>query len=217
MTNLMKLIETSKIISTVFDFQMKSSQKKGIRILLIIIRVLLLILSGIFLFYLHLAIYILYLFTFFTSLPGKLVKKVRMDSLGFDPENKWLFNLSYLLLYAFVLPFEFMYIFMTYIIVVLSFFTDCFTWVLTLGNTKLNCTKISMSDDNSIENVVDNYNILSILLTFITVVAFGLLNILFFITPLILQWTIVSVLLLGINAIFYHLTRLHKNPEVKVE
>lgn len=217
MTNLMKLVETSKLLSTVFDFQMKSSQKKGIRILLIIIRVLLLLISGIFLFYIHLAIYILYLFTFFTSLPGKLVKKVRMDSLGFDPENKWLFNLSYLLLYAFVLPFEFMYIFMTYTIVVLSFFTDSFTWILTLGNTKLNCTTISLSEDNKVETVVGNYNILSILLTFITVIGFVLLNVLLFITPLILQWVIVSVLLLAINALFYHLTRLHKNPEVKTE
>lgn len=217
MTHLLKLIESSKIISVVFNFHLNPSQNKGIRILSIIVRGLLLLFTGIFLFFMHLSITILYLLTFFTSLPGKLVKKVRMDSLGFDSENKWLFNLSYLLLYAFVLPFEFFFIFISYLIVVLSFVTDCFTWVLTLGQTKLDCTKISMNEDKNVDCVVNNYDILSIVLILITVVGFGLLNILFYITPSILQWIIISFIMVGINALYYQLPRLHKNPEAKIE
>lgn len=207
MTSLMKLLETSKSLSLIFDFRKKDTTNKP-SILLLIIRIVLLLVLGIFVLLLHLGIYLLYLWMFFTSMPGKLVKKVRMESLGYDPDNKWLFNLSYLLLYIFVLPFELMYILVNYSIVVSSFITDCLVWILTLGKTKLTNTNLAMNEDIQLNKEIHNVDVLSIIMTVISFVAFNgfiaLLAGIGDIDSVLLQWLIASVAVLGLNFLFYH-------------
>lgn len=217
MTNLFKLIETSKTLSLIFDFLDKNDKNKRQHVLIIIFRVILLLAIGIFALFLHIAIYILYLWMFFTSIPGKLVKKIRMDSLGFDNSNKWLFNLSYLLLYIFVLPFEFTYIFVNYSTVVLSFFTDCLTWILTFGKTKLTNTNLSINDQDTVNPDIQNKDIISILVTVLSVFAFiTFIGGLYALDSFVLQWLASSVIALGISGLYYYLFCFRKN-KTKVE
>lgn len=212
MTNLNKLIETSKTLSLIFDFLDKNDKNKRQHVLIIIFRVILLLAIGIFALFLHIAIYILYLWMFFTSIPGKLVKKIRMDSLGFDNSNKWLFNLSYLLLYIFVLPFEFTYIFVNYSTVVLSFFTDCLTWILTFGKTKLTNTILSINDQDTVNPDIQNKDIISILVTVLSVFAFiTFIGGLYALDSFVLQWLASSVIALGISGLYYYLFCFRKN------
>ncbi len=205
MTNLFKLIESSKTLSLIFDFLDKNNKNKHQHFLIIIVRVILLLAIGIFVLFAHIAIYFLYLWMFFTSIPGKLVKKIRMDSLGYDASNKWLFNLSYLLLYVFVLPFEFIYIFVNYSTIVLSFFTDCLTWILTFGKTKLTNTNIAITEQENVNPNIKNKDIISILITAVSVFAFvTFIGGLYALDSFILQWLASSAISLIICGLYYY-------------
>lgn len=204
MTSLLKLVETSKTLSSIFDFRIIDSQKKYLSIVLIIIRVILLVIFGMFVLMLQVVLSFLYLQMFFTSLPGTLVKKTRMESLGYDSSNKWLFNISYLMLYLFVLIFEFAYIFINYLIVILSFTIDCVIWILTLGKTKLDDTQLSLNDKNFIERVVKNIDIFAIILTFVSILVFYFLGELIVPRDInFVSWLYLSAIVMGLNTLFY--------------
>ena len=205
MTSLLKLVETSKTLSSIFDFRIEGSQKKYLSIILIIIRVILLLTFGVIVLLLQAILYFLYLQMFFTSLPGTLVKKTRMESLGYDSSNKWLFNISYLMLYFFVLIFEFAYIFINYLIVILSFVIDCMIWILTLGKTKLDNTQLSLNDKNYIGRVVRNIDILAIVLTFVSILIFYLFSEINLFNRDIdfLSWLSMTIPVIVINILFY--------------
>ena len=215
MTSLFKLVETSKTLSSIFDFRIDKSQKLYLSIILIIIRAILMATVGMIVLLLQVFLYFLYLQMFFTSLPGNLVKKIRMESLGYDESNKWLFNISYLMLYSAVLIFEFAYIFVNFLIVILSFVIDCLIWVLTLGKAKLLDTKLSLGDKTNISQSVGNIDILAIILTFVSIPLFILIGEL--IIPMdidFISWTYTSAIILGLNTLFY---MFFYNTQVKLD
>src|SRR5574344_81953 len=98
-----KIIEVHKRLIHVFDFL---NEFKGINILKSIIRILLLIVFIIPFIVMQVMITIIYVFIFVTSIPSKLVKNVRENAVPYDENNKWLFNLSYLLLYFFFASYQ---------------------------------------------------------------------------------------------------------------
>lgn len=205
MTSLLKLVETSRIFSMIFDFRIKGSRNIYLSVISIFIRAILLITVGLFVILLQVFLYFLYLNMFFTALPGNLVKKIRMESLGYDPSNKWLFNISYLMLYLFVLIFEFAYIFTNYLIVIFSFAIDCFMWVLTLGKTKLNNTQLSLNDKSNVTQNITNTDILAIILTFVSILLFyvlGEINLLNRDLDFV-SWLYMSIPIILINFLFY--------------
>lgn len=214
MASLLKMVETSKALSLIFDFQINDSKKKYISIILIIIRVFFLVTFGVLVILLQSFLYFLYLQMFFTSLPGALVKKTRMESLGYDDSNKWLFNISYLMLYSFVLIFEFLYIFINYLIVILSFVLDCMIWILTLGKTKLVNTKLSLNENNYSSQDVRNIDILAIISTFVSILLFYLLGELNLLNRDLdfVSWLSMSVPIIGLNVLFY---MFFYNPQIK--
>ncbi len=215
MTTLLKLVETSKTLSLIFDFRVNDSRNKSLSIFLIVIRVALLILTGIPVFLLQAIIYVLYLQMFFTSLPGKLVQKTRLESLGYDDSNKWLFNISYLMLYLFVLIFEFAYIVINYLIVVLSFIMDCLIWILTLGQTKLVNTELSLNDKGYLDQSVENIDILAIMLTFVSLLLFNYIGEILLDTDItFVSWLYLSAIVMGLNTLFYILVYMPKKAQI---
>jgi hypothetical protein len=205
MTSLLKLVETSRIFSMIFDFRIKCSRNIYLSVISILIRAILLITVGLFVILLQVFLYFLYLNMFFTALPGNLVKKIRIESLGYDSSNKWLFNISYLMLYLFVLIFEFAYIFTNYLIVIFSFVIDCFMWVLTLGKTKLNNTQLSLNDKSNVTQNITNTDILAIILTFVSILLFyvlGEINLLNSDLDFV-SWLYMSIPIILINFLFY--------------
>lgn len=82
MANLLKLVETSRTLSSIFDFRINDSRKMYLSIILIIIRAILLVTFGILVLLLQAFLYFLYLQMFFTSLPGTLVKKLEWSHLA---------------------------------------------------------------------------------------------------------------------------------------
>ena len=220
MTSLLKLVETSRTFSMIFDFRIKDSKNVLLFIISIIIRVMLLSTIGILVLLLQVFLYFLYLNMFFTSLPGTLVKKIRMESLGYDPSNKWLFNISYLMLYLFVLIFEFGYIFTNYLIVICSFVMDCLMWILTLGKTKLSNTDLSLDDKNLTNCNVNNLDIFAIILTFVSILIFYLLGEINLLnTDLnLVSWLLMYVPILVLNLLFYLLLYFPKlDPTTKLQ
>lgn len=128
-----------------------------------------------------------------------------MESLGYDESNKWLFNISYLMLYSFVLIFEFAYIFINYLIVILSFVMDCLIWILTLGKTKLANTNLSLNDKTYTSQDVRNIDILAIISTFVSILVFYLLGELnIFNRDLdFVSWLSMTIPVTGFNVLFY--------------
>lgn len=222
MTNLYKLVQASKLLSSIFDFRLDHSRNKILSILIIIIRVILFVPIGIVVLLLQAFLYLNYLNMFFTSVPGTLVKRVRMDALGYDESNKWLFNLSYLLLYLFVLIFELAHIVIIYMTLILSFTIDCFMWVLTLGETKLNNTELSLTSKVNKSEKVRNIDIVTILFTLISIVVF-IVFVDFFIVSTndqMIAWVYSSLIVLALNVLFYkffYKNRVKPNAKLKIE
>jgi hypothetical protein len=158
---------------------------------------------------------------FFTSIPGTLVKKIRMDSLGYDESNKWLFNISYLMLYLFVLVFELAYIIINYWTIILSFIIDCLMWILTFGKTQLVNTDLSLNDKIVQPVTVKNVDIVTILFTLFSIVLFSyVLDSLNISVDFIATWMFSSFIVLVVNVLYYrffYIRRVKSSTKLQTE
>lgn len=204
MTSLFKLVQASKSLSSVFVFRFDYSPNKFLSFLIIILRVIFFMTIGVVILFFQALLYLLYLNMFFTSIPGALVKKIRMDSLGYDESNKWLFNISYLMLYLFVLVFELAYILINYWTIILSFTIDCLMWILTFGKTKLVNTNLSLNNKIDQSLKVKNNDIVTIIFTLFSIVLFSyVLDSLNISVDFIATWMFSSFTVLVVNVLYY--------------
>ena len=221
MTSLFKLVQASKSLSSVFDFRLNHSRNKFLSLLIILIRIIFFMTIGVMIFFMNALLYFLYINMFFTSIPGSLVKKIRMDSLGYDESNKWLFNISYLMLYLFVLVFELAYIIINYWTIILSFTIDCLMWILTFGRTKLVNTDLSLNDKIDQPITVKNIDIVTILFTLFSIVLFSyVLDSLNISVDFIATWMFSSFVVLVVNVLYYrffYARRVNLNTKDKKE
>ncbi|MDD4000543.1 MAG: hypothetical protein PHX62_06600 [Bacilli bacterium] len=115
------------------EFRGRFNFLKAVRLLL---RIILLIPCFLFFITVLVNIFILELIGFFASIPGNALAKLRANA-GYDPkEYKWLFILTYLILYLVFLIFDVIAILLPVILAVYAFLLDGILWIAHLGRSE---------------------------------------------------------------------------------
>lgn len=144
----MKFLDKIKMhcasLKLLFDFSEFSGKFTVWKVIRLVLRILLLVPA--FLIYLLLLVWILIaqLSCFFASIPSHSITEIRKNA-GYDTkEFKWLFILSYLILYLFVIIFDIILVVAPVFMSVISFMMDAIMWIAHLGKSELINTNITL-------------------------------------------------------------------------
>lgn len=201
-------------LKLLFDFNEFTGKVTVWKIVRLILRILLLVPA--FLIYLLLLIWILIaqLSCFFASIPSHSITEIRKNA-GYDiKEFKWLFILSYLILYIFVILFDIILVVAPVFMSVISFMMDAIMWIAHLGKSELINTSITLDYDGKektklIRKSASNHNFNEVVIAIIAYIVIYYISVVRLFNGLI--FIILAVLLTAAYYVYYNVLPSLKN------